>query len=179
MAVTKSGLLLASDGRLESDVFTAAIIPTSITDNLHALRQVYVLKEYLQSSADTTIALGCLPALIAVGTIINSGRSPDQLFHLLETLAIALEVLRNHDKSPDQPLRERIREYVGRLDLKTFPGVHRADFEIPFLLKRLRAALSVCFEQEQGDTFGGLVYDTASILLSQSNYDVSPVVISL
>jgi hypothetical protein len=33
----------------------------------------------------------------------------------------------------------------------------------------------MCLQQaHQGDTFGGLVYDTASILLSQSKYDVFP-----
>lgn len=149
---------------------------TSVDDGLPALRQVYVIKQYLQRSNDVSIALGSLPALARVGSIMTTPHGdPNQLSLFLETISIALEVLRNHDQGPETSVQTCIREYLDSLDPKNFTVSHPADLEIPFLLKRVRSALVMCLEQaHQPDTFGGLVYDTASILLSQSKYDVAP-----
>ena len=178
MASMANGSALAGNGPYARASPTRSTA-SSATDNLQVLRQVHIVRQYLQRSDDASIALSCLPALIKVGSIIDDGRDPGQLFYLLETVAIALEVLRNHDQGPDMSVRASIRDYVDGLNTNKFTASHPADFEIPFLLKRLRSALAMCCEQtHQGDTFGGLVYDTASILLSQFKYDVSPSVVS-
>lgn len=175
MALAPNGSPMAGSGPREQ-VPSPQSTATPVSDDLQALRQVYVIKQYLQRSNDVSIALGSLPALAQVGSLINHHGDPNQLSLFLETIALALEVLRNHDQGPETSVQTCVREYIDSLDPKNFTVIHPADLEIPFLLKRVRSALVMCLEQaHQADTFGGLVYDTASILLSQSKYDVSPI----
>jgi hypothetical protein len=162
-------------GSNNSQVSSTKSAASSARDNLPILQKVHIVREYLQRSDDVNIASGCLPALIKVSSIVDKDCHPDQLLYLLGTIAIALEVLRNHDKGPDLFVRGSILDYIDHLDMKKVSPSHPTDFEIPFLLMRLRSALAMCVEQaDQGETLGGLIYDTAAILLSQFKYDVSP-----
>jgi hypothetical protein len=47
------------------------------------------------------------------------------------------------------------------------------DFDVAFLLKRIKSAVTFSIDYSQHiDTFGALVFDMGSILLSHCKYDV-------
>ena len=153
---------------------TDADAPTTAPadDQLKLSREIQVVKQYLERSDDVNTAVGCLETLVRVTAVIDARSDSLSLTHLLETIAVALDVLCNHGEPIDSSTRLRILEFVNKL-LPLSVTEAPPDFDFVVLLKRIQAAISFSVHySDQNDTFSGLVFDMGSILLSHTKYNV-------
>lgn len=138
-------------------------------------RSVQVIKQYLEQSNDVNTAVGCLETLISVGSTFNNESDAIHQQHLLETITVVIDVLRNHQRNVDLSLTKKILAYVNKLNIEKLSAIDAPDVKVAFLIKYIRSALRPSLQQDkQRDTFDGLIFDIASILISQCKYDVSP-----
>ena len=133
-------------------------------------RGVQIIKDYLERSNDINTAIGCLSTLVKVGSTFGNECEVIHQRHLLQTILVAIDVLRNHNQDVDPSLRPSFFEYLDNLlvDDSATP-----DVEFPFLIKCVRSGLSFTLKETQHEEmFCGLLFDVASILLSHVKYDV-------
>jgi cytochrome c len=147
-------------------------LPSSSTadDQLMLSREVQVVKQYLERSNDVNTAVASLDTLFRAASAIDGSSNFTSLKHLLETIALTLDVICAHCHTIDLA-HQNILEFVNKLDL--FSAVDGPDFDIGFLLKRIKSAVTFSIDYSKHiDTFGALVFDMGSILLSHCKYDV-------
>jgi len=143
------------------------------SDLLDISRAVQVIKQYLGKSNDINTAIGCLETLIHVGSTFGNDCSAIQQRHVLETIAVVIDVLRNHNHDLDRSLRLLALEYVDQLRLDRLAPDYASDLEFAFLLKCIRSGVTFSLEQSQpSETLVGLIFDVSSILLSHFKYNV-------
>jgi hypothetical protein len=151
---------------------TAQANSISVNDRLEICRQIQVIKSYLECFNDRNIAAECLETIIKIGSAGKSDYDALQQIHILETIATALDVLRNHNQGPGVLLTKSVHDYVDQLDSHDLAIGHAADMDTAFLMMRIQSAASPPQQSHQSDTFGGLIFDLSSILLSHAKYDV-------
>lgn len=135
-------------------------------------RGVQIIKNYLERSNDINTAIGCLSTLVKVGSAFGNECDLVHQRHLLQTMLVAIDVLRNHSQDVDPSLRPSFFEYLDKLHVDDSPT---PDIEFAFLIKCVRSGLSFTLKETQHEeTFCGLIFDVASILLSHAKYDVWP-----
>lgn len=140
-------------------------------DHLKLSREVQVIKRYLERSNDVNTAAACFRTLVRVTSAFDIESHFMAITHLLETLAVALDVLCNHCRGVDPSTRTDMLDFVNKLH--PFFSIEGPYFDFAFLLKRIQSAIAFSVEcSSNNDAFGGLVFDIASILLSHHNYDV-------
>ena len=140
---------------------------------LEISQMIQIIKNQLEHTNDINTARRCLEILAKVGS--GSVREFDHLqqFQLLETMVVAIDVLRNNHQDVGAAARGSILEYLNLLDINTFSEADTPDVHFSFLIKCVRSGVSFCLEEtELSDTFCALIFDIGSILLSQSKYDV-------
>lgn len=136
-----------------------------------ASRGVQIIKDYLERSNDINTAIGCLSTLVKVGSAFSSECDVIHQRHLLQTILVAIDVLRNHNQDVDRSLRPSYFEYLDKLQLGDTPT---SDVEFAFLIKCVRSGLSFTLKETQHEeTFSGLLFDVASILLSHAKYNAT------
>jgi hypothetical protein len=141
-------------------------------DRLEICREIQVIKSYLERFNDRDIAAECLETLIRIGSAGKSDYDGLQQVHVLETIATALDVLRNHNQGPGVLLTKSVLDYVDQIDSNDVSVDYAADMDTAFLIKRIQSAAAPPQQSHQSDTFGGLIFDLSSILLSHAKYDV-------
>jgi hypothetical protein len=157
-----------------SDSNTVADPRGSAESLLSVSRQVQIIKQYLERSNDVNTAAACLGTLVRVAAAFDMQSNLLSLAKLLETVAVALDVMCSQCQALDGPTRGDVLELVD--SLTPFFVTEGPDFEFVFLLARMKSALALSIDCSQhGDTYGGLVFDIASILLSHHKYDVRTV----
>jgi hypothetical protein len=159
-------------GAANNDVCSQPFLPG---DRTRISRTVQVIKQYLEQSNDVNTAVGCLETLIRVGSTFSGEGDAIHQQHVLETITVVIDVLRNHQRNVDLSLTQKIFDYVNKLDIEKLSAIDAPDVKFSFLIKYIRSALRPSLQQtEQRDTFDGLIFDVASILISQCKYDVLP-----
>src|SRR5271169_4929655 len=137
--------------------------PFPPNDRLKISQAVQVIKQYLEESNDISTAVGCLETLIKVGTTFGNQCDAIHHRHLLETIVRVIDVLRNHHQDIDPSLRPLLLGYVDMLNI----DLSAQDFTIPFLVKCIRSGIAFSLKRTlYSDTFCGLIFDVASIILS-------------
>jgi hypothetical protein len=165
---------LTSNGNSDG-AFRSATTTTSEEELRKLSRYVQVVKTYLEQANDVNIAVDCLEPLVKAINSFDSGSVDVRRKHLLETIATALDVLCNHCRYPDATIRKSLLEYVSKEEKIDLARENASLPDFAFLFARVRSAVTFSLDYSRhGDTFGGLVFDTASILLSHAKYDVSP-----
>jgi hypothetical protein len=157
----------------QSSLFDANDAPNAGTDDDHLKlsREVQVIKRYLERSNDVNTAAASFRTLVQVTSAFDVESHFMAITHLLETIAVALDVVCNRCQGVDPSTRTDILEFVNKLD--PFFSIEGPYFDFAFLLKRIQSAIAFSVECSQSsDTFGGLVFELASILLSHHKYDV-------
>jgi hypothetical protein len=133
-------------------------------------RGVQIIKDYLERSNDINTAVGCVSTLVKVGSAFGNECDVIHQRHLLQTILVAIDVLRNHNQDVDPSLRPSFFEYLDKLQLD---DTSATDIEFHFLIKCVRSGLSFTLKETQHEeTFCGLLFDVASILLSHAKYNV-------
>ena len=133
-------------------------------------RGVQIIKDYLERSNDINTAIGCMSTLVKVGSAFGNECDVIHQRHLLQTMLVAIDVLRNHSHDVDPSLRPSFFEYLDKLHID---DSSTPDIEFAYLVKCVRSGLSFTLKETQHEeTFCGLIFDVASILLSHAQYDV-------
>lgn len=157
--------------RVDNSPATPRTFPPS--DRIDISREVQVIKQYLEKSSDINTAVGCLETLVHVGSTFGNDCYAIQQRHVLETIAIATDVLRNHNHEFDRSLRLLVLEYLDQLRLDRLASGYASDLEFVFLIKCLRSGVTFSLGQSQPiETLVGLIFDFGAILLSHSKYSV-------
>jgi hypothetical protein len=158
-------------GATNADIHTQPFLPG---DRTKISRTVQVIKQYLEQSNDVNTAVGCLDTLIKVGSTFNSKGDAIHQQHVLETITVVIDVLRNQYRNVGSSITQKILGYMNKLDIERLSAIDAPDVKFGFLIKYIRSALKYSLQRtQQGDTFDGLIFDVASILISQYKYDVS------
>lgn len=146
---------------------------TSTSEGLGIYREIQVIKDYLERFNDRDIAAQCLETVIRIGYLVRKDEYDGcQQIHILEAIATALDVLRNHNQGPGGLLRKSVLDYVDTINTSHFSAGREADIDADFLVMRIQSAVSSPRQSHNSDTFGGLIYDFSSILLSHVKYNV-------
>jgi hypothetical protein len=176
MTSRPSGSTCSGPYRNETALTNGAFVdtrPFSPNDRIKISQAVQVIKQYLEESNDISTAVGCLETLIKVGTTFGNQCDAIHHQHLLETIVRVIDVLRNHHQDVNPSLRPLLLGYVDMLSIDWSVQ----DITIPFLVKCIRSGIAFSLQRTlYSDTFCGLIFDVASIVLSHSKYDVSPLV---
>jgi hypothetical protein len=150
--------------------------PTSVHSigyQVRISRAIQLIKKYLERSNDINIAVRCLETLVRAGSILSNRCDPIHQRHLLETIAVVIDVLRNHHQDVQPSLRRLALQYVNTNEFSQLYSTDSPDVRYSFLVKCVCSGVTFSLEQtEHSDTFPALIFDVSSILLSHCKYDV-------
>lgn len=137
-------------------------------DRIKISRAVQVIKQNLEDSNDINTAVGCVETLVKVGATFGNEWDAIHQRHVLETIVTVIDVLRNHHQDIDPSVRPLVLRYLDKLEFD-----RSLDIKFAFLVKCIRSGIAFSLQGTlYSDTFCGLVFDVASIVLSHSKYDV-------
>lgn len=143
--------------------------PFPPADWIKISRAVQVIKQNLEDSNDINTAVGCLETLVKVGLTFGNECDAIHQRHVLETIVGVIDVLRNHHQDIDPLVRPSVLRYLDTLEFDR----SSLDIKFTFLVKCIRSGLAFSLQRTlYSDTFCGLVFDVASIVLSHSKYNV-------
>ena len=143
--------------------------PFPSADRIKICRAVQVIRQHLDNSNDINIAVACLETLVKVGSTFGNEADAICQRHVLETIVGVIDVLRNHHQDIDPSLRPSVLRYLDTLDFDR----SSLDIKFAFLVKCIRSGVAFSLQRTlYSDTFCGLVFDVASIVLSHCKYNV-------
>jgi hypothetical protein len=140
---------------------------------LHA--PIDVLMQYLERSNDVEMAVSCLATFVNLGlTLDDKQQTSGTAVVLLHAISVALNIVRNRPHKISASLRGSLCAFLHPSDIAPLPVPGcSADIELAFATALARSACAFSLvSTPQNDAFEGLVFDTASIVLSLSKYNV-------
>ena len=140
---------------------------------LEIFKAVAVVREYFRQSRDVNTAFSCLETLVQVGKSFRDQFYFAQEGHVLETIFLVLEILRNNQKAISASLRRLVLEYLETVEADDSSDNFILNLHWAFLFHSIRAELGLSSsDNQEWDALGGLIFDFSSILLSNCKHDV-------